>query len=681
MTARTLLILAVLVCTPSILYAQDSEAPPEADFNGDNTVDFQDFILLAKAFGSGQALYDLDRDGSVSFGDFLLFARSFGRTGASTLRVRDIGIPVRSVNWVRLHPGTDSENRPRVYVTMGQRADNLFVLQVDPETGAFQQFVSDVPRSNYPTATLMSRSGRLYIGSAYAGHLLCFDPRLNALLDLGAINPGAATFPCLMDEDQNGRIWIGSYPGADLTVYDPETGEFTRYGRMSSLDKYNYPLVAPDGKIACRIWPTRPHVVVFDPATRESYLVGPITFRGQGTVRLERRRDGNLYVITSGHGNFLISGNEGIAVATLPGKMPRPALPDGSTFAFSDGTEQIYRTLSIRRPFGSVRTFELDYRASGSDIFYVHTGPDGLIYGSSILPLHLFRFNPASTELVDLGKCSRSAGEAYSMANLNGKLYISSYPAARISVYDPALPYQYGTSPDANPRELGRLDDISYRPRSTLAGPMGRVWVASVPDYGRWGGPLAYYDPGTGERKSYKRIVGDASCYTLAHLKSQKLIAVGTTIRGGSGTDPKVSAATLFLWDYHAEKKAWEGTIQRPDAPASVFNALLTGPDGLLYGTVRGRGLDELFVFDPDTRTFTHRLPLPAGRPLDLGLQNGPDGKIYGFTTALIYSLDPATRQVEEVLSVDDGIGIAGPILGKEIYFSTGAVLRSATIF
>ncbi len=681
MTARTVLVLAALLCAAAPLHAQGSDTLPDADFNADGNVDFQDFILLAQAFGSGQALFDLDGDGVVSFGDFLLFARAFGRTGARVPRIRDIGIPVRSVNWVRLHPGRNGEGRPRVYVTMGQQADNLFVLQVDPETGAFRQFVSDVPRSNYPTATLMSRSGRLYVGSAYAGHLLCFDPALNALLDLGAINPGAATFPCRMDEDENGRIWIGSYPGADLTVYDPKTGEFTRYGRMSDVDLYNYPLVAPDGKIACLIRQTRPHVVVFDPSTQERFLAGPITFKGQGTLNLERRRDGNLYVITSDYGNFLISGNEGIAVATLPGRMPRPTLPDGSTFVFSDATEQIYRTLSIRRSFGSVRTFELDYEASGTDIFYVHTGPDGLIYGSSILPLHLFRFNPASSELVDLGKCSRSAGEAYSMANLDGRLYISSYPAARVSVYDPSFPYHYGTGPDDNPRDLGRLDDISYRPRSTLAGPMGRVWLASVPDYGRWGGPLAYYDPESGERKSYKRIAGDASCYTLAHLEPQKLIAVGTTISGGSGTRPRVSEATLFLWDYEAEAKAWEGTIERGSAPASVFNALLTGPDGLLYGTVRGRGLDELFVFDPATRTFTHRLPLPDGRPLDLGLQDGPDGKIYGFTSTLIYSLDPSTRQIEEVLRVDDGIRIAGPIMGKEIYFATGAVLRSATIF
>ncbi len=681
MTTRTLLILAVLICTAPTLYAQGEENPPDVDFNDDGAVDFQDFIQFAQAFGTRQTLYDLDSDGTVAFGDFLLFVRAFGQTGTPIPQIRNIGIPVRSVNWVRLHPGRNSEDRPRVYVTMGQQADNLFVLQIDPETGAFQQFLSPVPGSNYPTATLMSRSGRLYIGSAYAGHLLCFDPRQNALLDLGAINPGAATFPCQIDEDQNGRIWIGSYPGADLTVYDPKTGEFTRYGRMSSLDKYNYPLVAPDGKIACRIWPTRPHVVVFDPTTKESFLVGPIIYKGQGTLTLERKRDGNLYVITSNYGNFQISGNVGIPVTSLPGRIPRPTLPDGSTFFFADATEQINRTLSIRSPFGRVRSFELDYRANGSDIFYVHTGPDGLIYGSSILPLHLFRNDPASGDLVDLGKCSSSGGEAYSMANLEGKLYISSYPAARISVYDPSLPYHFGSGPDDNPRDLGRLDDISYRPRSTLAGPMGRVWIASVPDYGRWGGPLAYYDPETDVRKSYKRIAGDASCYTLAHLERQNLIAVGTNIRGGSGTDPRVSEATLFLWDYHAEEKAWEGTIEGRSAPVSVFNALIVGPDGLLYGTVRGGGVDELFVFDPNARTFTHRISLPGGRPLDLGLLNGPDGKIYGFTNTLIYTLDPSTRHVEEVLNVIDGISIAGPILGQEIFFATGAVLRSANIF
>jgi hypothetical protein len=52
---------------------------------------------------------------------------------------------------------------------------------------------------------------------------------------------------------------------------------------------------------------------------------------------------------------------------------------------------------------------------------------------------------------------------------------------------------------------------------------------------------------------------------------------------------------------------------------------------------------------------------------------------IYGFTNSCIYRLDPSSLAVEEV--VRDSLGIAGPILGKEIYFATGHRLRSVRLF
>lgn len=592
-------------------------------------------------------------------------------------QIRELGIPVRSVNWVHLHAGRTQEGTPCIYSAMGQQADNLFALQIDPETGAFRQFLSEVPKSNFPTASLMSRTGKLYLGSAYAGHLHCFDPEADAFLDLGPIHPGAASFPCRMDEDADGRIWIGSYGTADLTRYDPETGVFTRYGRMDDVDMYNYPLVNRDGTVACLITTTRLHVVVFDPQTGEKRTVGPMTAKGEGTIDLYRGNDDCLY-IRSSEGNFRVDGFEAVPVDALPNAEPGVPLPDGSTFAFADASEQLNRKLQVRRPGGEVKTFNLDYEASGSDIFYVHAGPDGRIYGSSILPLHLFRYDPRGDELIDLGRCSSAMGEAYSMANLDGKIYISSYPGATISVYDPSQPYHFGAQPDDNPRDLGRIDDISYRPRTTLAGPLGRVWTASIPDYGRWGGPLSWYDPETGEKNAYHRVCGDASSYTLAHLPDLGLIAVGTTTAGGSGTQPKVDQAVLFLWDYAREEKVWEGAFDRP---VTAFTALLTGPDGRLYGTVSGGDPSaEIFVFDPESRTFTDRL-IPPGSPLDLGLQNGPDGKIYGFTASCIYRLDPSSLAIEEIVQDEDGFSIAGPILGPDIYFATRHRLRAVRIF
>ncbi|MFH1921100.1 MAG: hypothetical protein ABIP48_14625 [Planctomycetota bacterium] len=591
--------------------------------------------------------------------------------------IREIGAPVQSVNWVRLHPGHDRDGEPRIYATMGQQADNLFVLEIDPATGDCRQFTSKVPGSNYPTATWMSPSGRLYVGAAYAGHLLCFDPQKESLEDLGAINPGAASFPCRIDEDAEGRIWIGSYGSADLTRYDPASGEFTRYGRMDDVDMYNYPLVNVDGTVACLIRMTRPHVVVLDPNSGAKQTVGPITTKGKESIDLRKAADGKLY-ITSSLGNFRIDGAEAVPVDAVPAAAPEAKLPGIASYAFADASEQVYRTLEIRPTEGEVRRFELDYEAAGTDIFCLHAGPDGCVYGSSILPLHLFRYNPADEELVDLGQCSDASGEAYSMASLDGKIYISAYGSAHLSVYDPAKPYRFGHEPDANPRGLGRIDDISCRPRSTLAGPLGRVWLASIPDYGRWGGPLSSYDPATGEKKAYYRIFGDGSCYTLAHLEREGLIAVGTSISGGSGTQAKVDQAVLFLWDYKAEEKAWEGTMDRP---ISAFNALVVGSDGRLYGTVHGGKTPEIFVFDPQSREFTDRLALPDGAPLDLGLQNGPDGKVYGFTSHTIYRLDPASPAVEEVVRQNGAFGIAGPILGDDVYFATDHRLRAVKIF
>ena len=586
----------------------------------------------------------------------------------------EIGIPVRSVNWVRLHPGTTSDGTTCLYAVMGQQAAGLFVLQIDLESGACRQFTAEQAEANYPTATYMSSTGRLYIGSAYAGHLLCFDPIQDALIDLGAIHPQAATFPCRIDEDEHGCLWIGSYPKADLTMYDPRTGVFERHGSMDEEDMYNYPLVDRDGSIANLVRMTKPHVVRYDPATGNKTIVGPVSIKGESDLNLMRGSDGALY-IASTLGDFCIDEGRAIAVERLPEAQPAATLPDGSRFAFADAKQQRYMTLILSQPDGSERRIELSYEASGSRIFYVHRGPDDCIYGSSILPLHLFRFSPKSRDLVDLGVCSTSTGEAYSMANLNGKMYIASYPQARLSVYDPSQDYCFGEEIDHNPRDLGRMDDLSYRPRSTLTGPLGRVWTASVPDYGRWGGPLSWYDPEYDTRSAHMDICGDASCYTMAWLERDERIAVGTTIHGGSGTQPRVERAALFLWDYRSNKKTWEQSVEH-----TTINALIAGPDERLYGTVTGGSGSALFVFDPRALEFTHFLQVPDDAPLDLGLQTGPDGNLYGFSRSTIYRLDPQSLRIDPIVEKENGFTVAGPILGNRIFFAHEHRLCAATI-
>lgn len=601
---------------------------------------------------------------------------------SSAATIREIGIPVRGVNWVQSFAGHTASGDSCLYITMGQESAPLFVLQVDAANGAVRQFDAPVQHANFCPAAHMGADGRLWLGSAYAGHLLYFDPQQQALIDAGAIHPEAATFPCRIDSSPDGALWIGSYPTADLTRYDPATGQFQRYGRMDDVDMYNYPLVNTDGTIANLIRMTRSFVVVLDPASGIRRPVGPVAVQGQDTLELWRGNDGQLY-IESSLGHFALHGFEALPVDVLPPRQPAPMLADGTSFDFSDAPEQTFRRLRLRHADGTTDEFELDYRASGSRIFSLHTGPDDKLYGSSLMPLHLFRWDDTADDLRDLGRCSAATGEAYSMANLDGRMYIASYPQAILSVYDPSQPWHFGNTAQDNPRDLGRMDELSYRPRSTLAGPLGRVWTASVPDYGRWGGPLAWYDPVSGDRGCFADLAGDGSCYTLAWLQAHSSLLVGTSIEAGTGAQPKLERAGLFLWDYTTAEKLWEGHI--PGYTAEAISALHVAVNGSVAGTARlGPNASLLFRFDPNTRTFTDTIELPE-LALDLGLQAGPDGSVYGFTLECIYRLKEAPFGFEEILRDEEGFRTPGPVRpttdgALEILFARTHKLMAARI-
>ena len=65
---------------------QPVAAQNNADFDGDGTVGFADFLEFAGQYGTQrgdgryQAKYDLNSDGKIDFADFLLFAGSYGQS-------------------------------------------------------------------------------------------------------------------------------------------------------------------------------------------------------------------------------------------------------------------------------------------------------------------------------------------------------------------------------------------------------------------------------------------------------------------------------------------------------------------------------------------------------------------------------------------------------------------------
>ena len=59
---------------------------------------------------------------------------------AGNFLVRDLGVPIKAVNWVRLHPGRGPDGKASLLASMGQNNGGLFVIDIDLATGHCRQF-------------------------------------------------------------------------------------------------------------------------------------------------------------------------------------------------------------------------------------------------------------------------------------------------------------------------------------------------------------------------------------------------------------------------------------------------------------------------------------------------------------------------------------------------------------
>lgn len=645
---------------------------------------------------------------------------------AGEITVRDLGVPVKAVNWVRLHPGRGPDGKPSLLASMGQNNGGLFVLDIDLTTGKCRQFNAANSAAQYPTAAFRSpRTGVLYVGAHLDGHFYRYDPAHpeRGLEDLGDIDGEHATFPTGISEAPDGGIWIGAHPDASLTRFDPVTGKFTRFGSMDDTDKYLYPLCGADGTIAALTKVVQPHLVVFDPKTGAHKTVGPVTTPDDKTQRIQffKGLDGLLYLDTN-TGKFRVSGMELVPVDYLPAEMPGIQatykhgyqevlpMPGGLTAAWADGEEGAGLFKKIRltsaNPTAAPRTLELDWKGRGSNLFLIHHGADGLIYGSSFLPEHLFRCAPDGSSMINLGRCSESLGEAYTMGNFSdGTMAFASYPHSRISLYNPKKPYRYGTDSDANPQDIGRLDEVGIRPIAmavvpALKKPDGtamheRLWVGSLPDYGTWGGTLAWLDPKTRASASHRHLVPDCAPFSMLWLPDANQLLVGLSTEGGTGTKIKAKHGAFVLWDPVNDAPLYAGDFGVQDMPSVL--ALAPAGGGRVYALLGHTGYSvktmhaenvrpRLALLDP----LAHRVIAESVLPEELGqlpeqaqfsLFSGPGG-VYGITEDMLYRVKSGCCETEIVwrAPAGDHLDIPGPWIGKTFYFATGWRLRTLTV-
>jgi len=570
---------------------------------------------------------------------------------------RNLGIPVReAVCWNSFFL------KDRIYLTFGQYEAPLFLLSVHPETGETRQFKGPLPSEMGSWGFTLDRQKRIYVGTYYGAHLQRFDTGTEAWEDLGRPAGEKESFVCALTTSPDGKIWGGTFPSAKLFSYDPETGQTEDYGRMDPEQFYCYPLAGEDGLIYCAIQFQKIDIVAFDPKTRIRVPLITPKNRRPGRVNLMKGGDGKIYArLSTPEQWFRIEGERLTEVSRSDVVFPKGGLPDGRQYSILDS-----QILKIRNPATQEeKEFSLRYDASGAFVFVVGNGPDGRIYGSSMLPLRFFVYDPEKDILTNLGRASLSSGEVYSLGFLDGKLYLCSYPGARLTVYDPGKPLRFGEDEDSNPRDLGPMGAEQDRPRAILAGPHRKIYIGSYPDYGLLGGAISVYDPEKNEKRVYRHIVSNQSIASLAFIGPFGLIAAGSSIYGGGGTRATEKEARLILWDPKEEAKVFEVT----PVPEAKTVLSLASSHGIVYGITNN---EKIFVFDPEKREVKKVLDLPFKAPREISLQSGLDGKLYGLSREAIFSIDPKTDEISLLAKPPVPITSGMAITGRKIYFGSG---------
>jgi hypothetical protein len=580
---------------------------------------------------------------------------------------KDLGTPVReAICWGAFVGPGKTGAMDTIYLSFGQYEAPLFLLAVDPDTGQTRQFNGPLSSEMGSWGFTIDRENRIYLGSYYSAHLLRFDPRTEKWEDLGQPAGESESFICKITTASDGKIWGGTYPSAKLFSYDPKTGVTENFGRMDPDQFYCYPTAGEDGLVYCAIQFEKMDIVVFNPEKKAKTSLIPPESRKPGRINLVKGKDGKIYFkLSTSDPWFQIEGERRVEVSQSDIPFPQSGLPDGRTFRLMDGN-----LLRIENPVTKeTKEIPLRYEAAGAYIFVVGTGPDGKVYGSSMLPLRLFVYDSRTSSFRNLGKASKADGEVYSMGTLDGKLYLSSYPEARLSVYDPNKPLRFGDSDDANPRDLGPMGGELYRPRAMEAGPHGNVYIGGYPDYGLLGGAIGVYDPKKNEKRVYRNIIENQSIVSLAYIDKLDLMAAASSVRGGTGTRAVEKEAKLILWNPKEEKKIFE-IIPVPEAKTIL--SLAVAADGMLYGITDN---EKVFVFDPEKKEIKKILALGFKEPREVSLQPGPDSRLYGLAKEAIFLIDPKKDEISLVAKPTAPIDSGMAILGRKIYFGSGATL------
>ncbi|MDQ1257109.1 MAG: hypothetical protein QG656_1711 [Candidatus Hydrogenedentes bacterium] len=597
-------------------------------------------------------------------------------TAAEQPPFESLGIPVMKAGLMGVLVGPGPvEGTERIYFNFRQDGGKLFLVAVDPETDAAEQYNSPVGSGAWGFIT--GPDGRIYLGThegpdpGDSGQILAFDPKHPEKgIEIVGRPSETETYLWMFTVGTDGKIYGCTYGNAKLVSYDPKTGALADLGRMDDTQLYTRSIcTGPDGRIYIGVGFGQANLVVYDPKKGDHKSILPAELldgadRTLGTVY--RGTDGEVYATVQGvPDTFVVKGD------TLE-KAPSPA-PAAPQTTLKDGrivqNVQLDGTYDLARPDGTVEHKRFTYKGAGSGIFMVNTGPLGRIYGGTAMPNELFWYDPATGEMQNPGNPTEVGGEIYSMLDHHGLLYVCAYPGSFLSKWDPAQPWNYGREASNNPRGFGPLGVGHLRPRAMIHGPGEKIYIGSFPEYGKLGGSLGVWDPETDTlAENYHHLIPNQSIVSLAYDPDTSLVFGGSSTTGGGGSTPSETEAKFFA--FSAETKA----LAFSETPYPGENGIrtLVRAGRRIFGVAGG---NQLFVYDIDKREYVHKAVIAAGTVVDCGMGLWKDGQIYGLSGKRVFRLNPETFEETALAEYDGQIHCGFAMDDHGIYFGDRATL------
>ncbi len=634
-------------------------------------------------------------DGLTSDEEKRLMDNAAGCLGANEAsKIVDLGVAVKAVCYGNSQGvvGPSPEGGHPIFYMSYYNTGGTELLAYDDESGKVYRYRLGGEGGGY--GLTLGLDGKIYIGTVGSGHLVQFDPKTQAIRDLGdAGQPTSYVWACATGPD--GKIFGAGYPKCIPLIYDPKTDVLSSPGSIAPKPGTDYlRYVVADRK--GRAWfgtGNKACIVVYDPADGSHRDVLPAKYAGNSTAYHLVRAGDRVYASLLYCGKILVFDADTCALVR---ELPRPpgetsclvsvADSKGNVYASSTPSQHLYvirpgaaAPERLRTYLGCAKALRddrhllaffdnnariLDLKTdrivddrrwiepfAGMNIFTLTRGPDGKIYGSTYINQHFFRYDPETGRLEDLGRIIRGGGQCDSIAmSRDGRrVWMGCYAHGYLAVYDPAKPYKLGTDPDCNPRDFGRLGGGQYRTKATVEGPDGRIYIGSIPSYNSAPtGALTIFD----EKTLEKRVITD-----LVPGGAVLCLAANDEFVFGSG------GGKLFALD----PKTGEKVRQRDLGCASM----LIAPDGRLVVSAAG----QVQGLDPKTLETVWNVPLGQIKGLTslVKMVLGPRGQLYGMSSVGIVRVDVDAGKLVQLTRVGSG-HLASDAQGR-LYFSQGANL------